>query len=272
VIEQTAPPRGSPAGGICLVTALRDPSAELIGKAEPLWEGLRARFDAIAMNVTDDTHPDWLAFLAERAIPVRTSAPDWDRIGAHRRGSLAAGLEHFDREGYLYADPDHILRWLERDPEELDRILDLVGRWDCLVVGRSPSAFAATPERLRMTEAVVNRVYALMTGRPWDLMMAARGFSQPAAAFIARQSTEDTIGNDVAWPLQLERAGFSLAYTEADGLTYETNTVYARRVTDHLDEDPAAWMLRVYAAGQHIDAMRPYLAGPGAGSTNQAEP
>jgi len=259
VTDQTAPAVDRPEGGVCLVTALRDAPGELLDKTERLWPALRARFGLIAMNVTTDTHPAWRTFLEAHSVPVTWGAPAWDRIGAHRRASLAVGLEHCNLERLLYADPDHILRWVERTPEELDRVLDLVGRWDCLVVGRSPAAFDRAPERLRSTEVVVNRIYALMTGRHWDLMMAARGFSRRGAEHVVRECHEDTIGNDVAWPLEIERMGMTLGYTEADGLTYETNTVYARSIADTQDGDPEAWMLRVYAASQHVEAMRPFL-------------
>ena len=99
----------------------------------------------------------------------------------------------------------------------------------------------------------------MLTGHPWDLMMAARGLTRRGAELIVGQSTEDTIGNDVAWPLQIEQHGMSLGYTQADGLTYETNRDYAENTVDSLDQDPSAWMLRVYAANQQVNAMRPFL-------------
>lgn len=259
LIDQTLPKAARPAGGLCLVTALCDPPAELLDKAQHLWPALCRRFEQIAMHVTSDTHPEWRAFLEEKSVPTAESTPAWDHIGAHRRRSLAMGLGHSGLDRLFYADPDHILRWVERKPDELDRVLALVGCWDCLVVGRSPAAFNVIPERLRATEVVVNRIYALMTGRRWDLMMAARGFSRRGAEHVVRTCREDTIGNDVAWPLLSERAGLSLGYAEADGLTYETNTVYARNTIDTEDEDARAWMLRVYAAYQHVEAMRPFL-------------
>ncbi len=257
--EETATARSLPPGGLCLVTALSDPAAELLPKARRLWPSLTARFDAIAIHETTDNHPDWTAFLHERGVPTASAPPAWDQIGLHRRRSLAVGLDHFPHERVLYVDPDHVLRWVERHPEELDTVLDLVGRWDCLIIGRSLSAFEAAPARLRKTEAIVNHVYALMTGRRWDIMMAARGFSRKGAELIVRSSTENTIGNDAAWPLEVEQAGLSMGYVEADGLTYETNTVYAGDLVDTEDGDPEAWMLRVYTANQHIDAMRPFL-------------
>ena len=257
--EETAPARQRPAGGICLATALSDPDAELLPKARRLWPALRSRFEAIAIHATTDNHRDWIRFLEEHDIPTRSLPPAWDHIGLHRRRCLEIALDHFPQQRILYADPDHILRWVERRPEELDAVLELAGCWDCLIVGRSPDAFAAAPARLKETEAIVNRVYALMTGRSWDIMMAARGFSRRGAELIVGTSREDTIGNDTAWPLAIEAAGLSLGYVEADGLTYETNTVYANDLVDEEDEDPRAWMLRVYTANQHIEAMRPFL-------------
>ncbi|TNF87076.1 MAG: hypothetical protein EP301_07420 [Gammaproteobacteria bacterium] len=245
---------------IALATALCDPDAELLPKARALWPSLQTIFAAQAIHVTSNTHRDWLDFLTEQEVPIRQSAPAWDHIGLHRRRSLEIALAHFDVHRLIYLDPDHVLRWLERNPEELGGVVTSVGAWDCLVMGRSPSAFAAAPQRLRDTEVVVNRIYALMTGRTWDLMMAARGFTRAAAQLITDSCTEDTIGNDVAWPLLIEQAGMSLGYLEADGLTYETNKVYANDLEDAEDADPEAWMLRVHAAHQQIDAMRPFLA------------
>jgi hypothetical protein len=258
--EHTAPPLSRPSsGGVCLATALCDPDAELLPKAQLLWPGLTERFDTVAIHVTTDTHPEWMTFLANQSVPTRTAPPAWDHIGLHRRRSLEIALDHFDGERIFYVDPDHILRWLEREPAELEEAMKLVGLWDCLIVGRSPAAFDAAPARLRETETVVNQIYALMTGRSWDLLMAARGLSRTGAETIVRTSAENTIGNDMAWPLLIEQAGLTLGYLEADGLTYETNTAYANELRDDLDEDPEAWMLRVYAANQQVDAMRPFL-------------
>jgi hypothetical protein len=245
--------------GPCLVTALCDAPGELLPKAEKLWGALEHRFSAIAVHITHDTHRDWRRFLSERGTPIVESRQGWDVIGLHRRRSLELGLSHSTDDRFFYADPDHILRWVERNPAELDAVLGQADPYDCLVIGRSPAAFAATPERLRATETIVNRIYTLITGRDWDLMIAARGLSRRAAELIVRECEVDTLGNDVAWPLLVERDGLTLGYAQADGLTYETNTVYAANATDVLDHDPRAWMLRVYAANQHVDAMRPFL-------------
>ena len=247
---------------LCLVTALRDADGELLAKAEQNWPALKRRFGAIAVHLTNDTHLDWSNFLSDQDIPTGFAEPGWDFIGLHRRRCLELGLTHTRCERFLYADPDHILRWVERRPEELDRVLEQVGRNDCLVIGRSGASFSAAPERLQATETIINQIFKLTTGHAWDVMMAARGLTRRAAELIVAESTEDTLGNDVAWPLLVRQHGLTLGFMEATGLTYETNTVYARNILDNLDTDPAAWMLRVYTANQHVDAMRPFLEQP----------
>ncbi len=245
--------------GRCLVTAVCDPPGELLGKAELLWPALRARFSDIAVHVTTNTHAGWFEFLEARDVPMATAAAAWDHIGLHRRRALNVGLTSSTASHLLYADPDHIMRWVERYPADLDRTLATLNAWDCLVIGRSKAAFAAAPRRLRDTEAVVNHTFALLSGFQWDVMMAARGLSRTAASLLVHTCQEDSIGNDVAWVLRCLRHGLEVGYVAADGLRYETNPVYANNCKDREDEDPAAWMLRVKAANQHIDAMRPFL-------------
>jgi hypothetical protein len=105
----------------------------------------------------------------------------------------------------------------------------------------------------------VNHVHELMTGRKWDLMMAARSLSRDAARAIVDGCDVYTIGNDVAWPLFCESRGFSVGYVEAEGLTYKTNVDYAKDLEDARDADPRAWATRVQLAAQHIEAMLPYM-------------
>lgn len=169
------------------------------------------------------------------------------------------GLRHFDSNNFLYSDPDHIFRWVERNPDDLDRVLGKFSAQDCLVVGRTRQGLAAAPDRLRQTKEIVNHIFSLLTDDSWDLMMAVRCLSRSAAEYLVSNCNVNTLGNDVAWPLLLRKHGFKLDYEEADGLRYETNDVYVNDVEDVLSDDPAAWMLRVYAANQHMDAMRPYL-------------
>ena len=118
---------------------------------------------------------------------------------------------------------------------------------------------ANLPRRLATTEGVVNEIFRLVSGRPWDVAMAARGLSRRAAEAIVKGCSVDTIGNDCAWPLFCESRGLTLDYLEADGLTYRTESDYAADAEDRRDGDPRAWAQRVRLAAQHVEAMRPYM-------------
>ncbi len=121
---------------------------------------------------------------------------------------------------------------------------------------------AALPRRLAATEGIVNEIFRLVSGRSWDVMMAARGLSRRAAETIVEDCDVDTIGNDCAWPLFCQSRGFVLDYLEADGLTYRTNADYAADAEDRRDQDPMAWATRVGLAAQHVEAMLPYMQIP----------
>lgn len=243
---------------ICLATTIADRKGELIDKARLTWDAMAARFFGIVVHATDTTHPDWFEFLDVRGVPYVTSPPDWMRIGLHRRRALQRALD-VAAERYFYADLDHVMRWVERMPSDLDAALAQAASCECLVVGRGEISFAAAPRRLRETEVVTNHIFALTTGHAWDLMMAARCFSPAAARLVVAESQEETVGNDVAWPMQCELAGFSMGYVASDGLTYETNSVYAEDSRDAEDAEPAAWIQRVDYLKQQVDAMKPFV-------------
>ena len=119
------------------------------------------------------------------------------------------------------------------------------------------------PRRLAATEGVVNEIFGLVSGRPWDVTMAARGISLRAARAIVEGCRVDSIGNDCAWPLFCQSRGFALDYFEAEGLTYRTNPDYAadaEDAEDARDADPLEWAFRDRLLAQHVEAMRPYMS------------
>lgn len=242
-----------------LATTLGDREGVLASKIEELLPGVVSRFDVVAVLATTATHPRSLSWLKEGGINLTTAEPGTNRIGRHRREALRTALARGCSSRIVYMDFDHLLRWIENDPSELDSVLEATTEYDCAVIGRGPRSLAALPERLSSTEAIVNHVYRLMTGRPWDVMMAARSFSRRAAGAIVEGCTVDSIGNDVAWPLYCEARGLSVGYEQAEGLTYRTNVDYASALADARDGDPRAWAERVLLAAQHIEAMLPYM-------------
>ena len=231
----------------------------LASKIEDLLPGVVRRFDVVAVQATTATHPRVLSQLREGGVILATAEPDTNRIGRYRREALRMALAHGSSTRVVYVDFDHLLRWIENDASELDRVLEATTRYDCAVIGRGPRSLASLPERLAKTEAIVNRVFRLMTGHPWDVMMAARTFSRRAAVAIIDGCAVDTIGNDVAWPMFCDARGLSVGYVEAEGLTYRTNVDYAADLADARDGDPLAWAARVLLAAQHIEAMLPYM-------------
>jgi hypothetical protein len=240
-------------------TTVADREGHLFGKLRELLPAVLARFQGLAVLATTTTDERVLTLLESVGASIDTTEPDGNVIGRHRRQAIALALEKGVAEHILYADTDHLLRWIENDAVEFDLVLQRMRDWDCTVIGRGPRSFAALPRRLLQTEAIVNHIYALITGRNWDLMMAARGLSRHAAAMIVEQCAVDTIGNDAAWPLFCEERGFSVGYVEAEGLTYQTNADYAHNLDDSLDQDPRAWARRVQLAWQHVEAMLPYM-------------
>ncbi len=113
--------------------------------------------------------------------------PTRPRIGRARRDAVKRALD-LGAPAILYCDFDHLLRWADADAGGLRATLAAQADIDVLVIGRSARAFADQPERLRLTEALVNRIYEAMTGRAWDLMFAIRRLSRRAAETIVRSS------------------------------------------------------------------------------------
>ncbi|MBV9418940.1 MAG: hypothetical protein JO348_04140, partial [Alphaproteobacteria bacterium] len=156
-------------------------------------------------------------------------------------------------------DLDHLLRWVEADAGEVRAVLSRGLDADMLVIGRSARTFAAEPKRLQDTERVVNHIYALMTGHEgFDVMFAARRLSRRAAEMIVREAREDTVGNDVEWPLLVERAGLSVAYAAADGLYYRTMEEFGA-AADTNDSSALEWVRRIEYAALHAKALRRFL-------------
>lgn len=256
--------RTDPSNGVlmpeaALAVAVADPQGHLVDKLDELLPELCGRFDLLTAHATTSTHRGILERLKSVGAILATAPADSGAIGRHRREAVTLALKAGVVDHILYLDLDHALRWVENDADELDAAVQRIQRSDCTVIGRGPQSMATLPRRLAMTEGVVNEIFRLVSGRSWDVMMAARGLSRRAAEAIVEGCNVDTIGNDCAWPLFCQSRGFTLTYLEADGLTYRTNPCYAADAEDQHDEDPMAWALRVRLAAQHVEAMLPYM-------------
>ena len=241
-----------------LATTLHDPGALLAGPLEEAAPKLAAMFDGVAASLTEATHPRMEQVLIDVLGARVTRHPTGEQfIGRGRRRAVGLALE-LGTDQVLYADPDHILHWLNGAPDELRSVLAVQPETGFLIVGRSARAFAAVPQRLQQTEGPINRAYELMTGRHADLLAAVRRMDPTAAHDIVAHSQVDSLASDVDWPLLAERLGHSVGYVAANGLLYRTIEQFAA-AADGYDDEPLEWIRRIEFAAEQAKAMRPYL-------------
>ena len=89
-------------------------------------------------------------------------------------------------------------------------------------------------------------------------MIAARLMTRETAGLLVEHCSEESIANDVAWPLHAQREGRTLAHVAVNGLAYRHRNDYGTAV-DIRDSDPLEWVRRLEIASHHATAMRPYL-------------
>jgi hypothetical protein len=240
---------------VSLATTVHDPVGRLAEAIGRLAQPLRETFPIMAFNISDATRPEVHQALLPLGGRIIVHAASEANIGKARRDAVAlAGAE----QPALYSDFDHLLRWIEWGAADLKRVLAGGPELDCLVVGRSSEAWAKEPQRLRETEALVNRIHAMVTGDHWDLMFAVRRLSPKAIRLVLAESRVDSLANDVEWPLLVRRAGLKLGYVQSDALFYRTVEEFGEN-QDTGDSDPLQWIRRLEFAAQHAGAMRSFL-------------
>ena len=241
---------------VALAVTVHDPGGHIAPGVRRTADVLRTVFSGVAVNATERTHVDLLEALRDAGASVITH-PVGNVAGRSRRNAVALALRS-EAERILYSDLDHAVRWIEQEPQELRAVVTKTDAEDVVIVGREDEAFQRSPARLRQTEALVNHVYTLATGRKADLMFAVRLLSRSAAEAIVANCVEDTMSNDVEWPLVAEKHGYSIGYFAAQGLDYRTTAGFDTNEDRH-DHNPEAWIYRVELAAQHLSVMRRLL-------------
>lgn len=237
-----------------LAATVHDPDNHLLPALRRAAPSLREIFGGFGILATEPTSDDVVRFFEQDLAGVVDRAPADGNIGRHRR--MSVGLASGDA-AVLYSDLDNALRWIEADRAEVEKVLAATGS-DLIVVGRTDQAMAACPRRLRDTEAIVNHVYELATGRRWDLMFAIRLLSPAAVRVVLEQGEEETLANDVEWPLLVERAGLTVGYREADGLSYRVRRDF-EAASDQHDDNPLRWIERIEIADLHARVLKKFL-------------
>lgn len=163
-----------------------------------------------------------------------------------------------------YADLDRLLRWVETYPQEWRETVELVKKFDCLIIGRTDAAYDTHPRAMLRTEAISNGLVSHLLGMPVDVSAGSKGFSRRAVAFLlANTSPGHPFGTDAEWPLLLKRAGFAVDYVMVDGLDWESADRYKERAADaysqheaarDYDIDPSHWAYRVEVAYEIVQS------------------
>jgi hypothetical protein len=163
-----------------------------------------------------------------------------------------------------YADMDRLLRWVETKPDEWKQTLEQVGHSECLVIGRTQTAWETHPQALCETEKITNTLFSNLLGQPLDLSAGSKGFSRRAVEFILANSQPGrAIGADSEWTVLLHRAGFRVEHVLVDGLDWESadrwrstaaDAETQKQAADEYDADATHWARRVQIAQEIVEA------------------
>ena len=241
---------------VCLAVTCHDPLGRYVAGIEDAGRMVADVFGALAVNATAETHPATVEALRALDLPIffGEHGAGTVGIGTARKDALALGLQSSSAR-LLYSDLDHILRWLSTSRDEVEGCLAKRDN-DLLVVGRSLAAMAEAPERLRLTEELVNHVYGLANGLDgrWDLMIAMRLMTRDTAQTIVAHSRETSIASDVTWPMLVGAQGGTVGYFDGDGIRFLARDDFGQDA-DRRDHDPEEWHKRMVIATAHVTAI-----------------
>ena len=238
-------------GGVAVAAAWA-PRGEL-ARLQRFHPRLQNLYTHLSVSLPKDAAPDVIAAL--RALP-NTSIVFYE--GWSGRHLVVEDALKADVEYIQYIDMDRLIRWVETRPDELAAVVQQVQTVDCLVLGRTPTAYATHPRPLVETETLPNAAFSHWFGREMDFCAGSKGLSRAAAEYILARSKHDVaLSMDIEWLVYVQRAGMTWDYREVDGLDWETADRH-RDVAATAEQqaalatkqanDPNEWALRVQVA------------------------
>jgi hypothetical protein len=256
---------------ITLAIPYHDPAGELTEQLARLLPDMNQLFAVIAVDASLETNSEALVLLRDAGAHVeqtrRVFLDGVPQLGEIRRAVVDLALR-IGASWVLYCDGDRLLHWLAHYPAELEGTLRRIPEHDFTILGRTERAFESHPQTQRVTEQIINDLYAAISGHQWDITAGARGLSRAAAEAIVAGCHEDSHGVDAAWPLFVQQAGgFTLSEIKTEGLEFETATQYRQEVVAAggdaawqrlLDGDARRWAFRLAVARMEVAAMIPY--------------
>lgn len=222
-------------------------------RLERLYPFLSEVYQAFAISLSGHVEPSFLTALGE--LPEVAFIESGFESGRHFVVELALkqGGTHIH-----YVDMDRLIRWAETRPDELCEIVERIPTTDCLILGRTKTAYATHPDALRLTEVLTNAAISHWFGRSMDILAGARGMSRGAAAYVLARSPRDSaLRMEAEWAVLWRRAGFGLDYAEVDGLDWESADQYQEQAADAqrqkdlaaaYDRDAENWRVRARVA------------------------
>jgi hypothetical protein len=212
-------------GTVGLVVTAHEPDGRLLDLAGVQLPALVPRYASMTAFCSGSTHRSMLKLLRDSGVRVQVDnvpTAGIDQIGQVRRKTLRAGVQSGTSHLQL-CDFDRALHWVAHYPDELDAVIAEIPNYDLVVLGRTARAWATHPPYQADTEPLFNKVFALVSGLPWDVGAGSRGLSRRAAETLLTLSEEPTIGIDAEWPLLLmAQDNVRVGYRACEGLEFET--------------------------------------------------
>jgi hypothetical protein len=219
-----------------------------------LYPQVREVYTALVVSLPPGTDGEVTSALSALPGVHVHCTRDWS-TGRHT--ALFGALE-LPGEAVHLADLDRLLRWVETLPQEWRKAVRQRPNIDCLIIGRTASAYQTHPRSLARSEAISNLVTSSLLGHPVDASAGYRCFSRKAVEYLKLHSRPgDALGMDAAWPVMLQRAGYRVESIEVDGLDWEIADQFQEQaasperqaqVADAYDQDPRNWARRVEVA------------------------
>jgi hypothetical protein len=257
---------------VVLAMTYHDPEGRLFQQLRQQVPVLASLFGGLAVNISPKAPEQSFHLFADVGALINREASrqndGYSSLGDVRRAVVQLALTA-ELPFVMACDCDRALHWAEHYPDELARVVRRLPDYDFTILGRTPRAFATHPRVQRDTEAIINQVYATVSGHGWDITAAARGLSRRAAEAIIAGCPDATIGVDASWPLFVQRAGgLSMGFLATEGLEFETADRFGVEVEQvggveqwvaQLDRDPRQWADRLHLAEIEVASMAPYV-------------
>jgi len=245
---------------VALTMTSHESDDRLVSLTEAHLPGLAARYEALIVYCSRETHPALLAALRRYGAAVRldsTDAAGIHQLGSIRRETLRTGLLAGTSHLQL-CDFDRAIHWSACYPDEMDAVAADIPNYDLLVLGRTERAWATHPPYQAETEPLFNRAFALVSGRSWDIGAGSRGLSRRTAETLLETSQEPTVGVNAEWPLLLLRwDDLTVGYRPCEGLEFETADRFGAEIEAaggygaweaQMSADPGRWVFRLRVA------------------------